>query len=114
MPDGPRFCQAHRAFRSLCTVEWGATEVFAETVNTGQKYQVFVTARGDSKGLFVSDQDARGFTIQESQGGTGSYEIDYRVVAKVRGYEKTRMEPFDPPAIPAPPPLPDRSPTRGR
>jgi len=25
MPDGPRFCQAHRAFRSLCTVEWGAT-----------------------------------------------------------------------------------------
>jgi hypothetical protein len=75
-------------------------EMFAETVNTGQKYQVFMTPRGDSKGLFVSAQDARGFTVQESQNGTGSYDFDFRVVAKVRGYEKTRMEQFEPPPLP--------------
>jgi hypothetical protein len=78
-------------------------EVFVETVNTGQKYQVFMTPRGDSKGLFVSAQDARGFTVQESQSGTGSYDFDYRVVAKVRGYEKTRMEQFEPPPLPRTP-----------
>jgi hypothetical protein len=91
-------------------------EVFAETVNTGEKYHVFMTPRGDSKGLHVSAQDAKGFTVQESQGGTGGYDFDYRVVAKVRGHEKTRMEAFEmptmptPPTPPAPQPLPRTAP----
>jgi hypothetical protein len=79
-------------------------EVFAETVNAGQKYQVYLTPKSlDSKGLGVISQDANGFTIGELGGGTGSYDIDYRVVAKVRGYEKTRMEPFEPPPMPKAP-----------
>ena len=79
-------------------------EMFAETVNTGQKYQVYLTPKhADSKGLAVVQQDARGFTIQELGGGTGSYDVDYRVVAKVRGHEGTRMEPFEPPSMPTPP-----------
>ena len=78
-------------------------EVFAETVNTGQKYQVYLTPKSaDSKGLAVVAQDPRGFTIQELGGGTGSYDVDYRVVAKVRGFEAKRMERFDPPAMPTP------------
>ena len=79
-------------------------EVFAETVNTGQKYQVYLTpTSGDSKGLGVVTKDARGFAVQELGGGTGSYEFDYRVVAKVRGYEGKRMEAFEPPTMPTPP-----------
>jgi hypothetical protein len=78
-------------------------EIFAETVNTGQKYQVYLTPSGDTKGLFVSARDAKGFTVQEAQGGSGSFEFDYRVVAKVRGYESTRMEQFEPPTMPTPP-----------
>jgi hypothetical protein len=82
-------------------------EVFAETVNTGRKNQVYLTPRhAESKGLAVVSQDAKGFIIQELGGGTGSYDIDYRVVAKVRGYEGTRMEAFEPPAMPAPPQSP--------
>jgi len=79
-------------------------EIFAETVNTGQKYQVFpVPKSAESKGLAVVSQDAKGFTIQELGGGTGSYEVDYRIVAKVKGQEGKRLEQFDPPAVPTPP-----------
>jgi len=85
-------------------------EIFAETVNTGPKYQVYLTPKhADSKGLAVVGQDAKGFTIQELGGGTGNYEVDYRIVAKVKGYEQTRMEQFDPPTMPTSPtaaPLP--------
>jgi hypothetical protein len=84
-------------------------DVFAETVNTAQKYQVYLTPSGDTKGLYVSGRDARGFTVQEAQGGSGSFEFDYRVVAKVRGYEGTRMEQFEPPTMP-PTPEPTKSP----
>jgi hypothetical protein len=77
--------------------------IFAATVDTGQPYQVFLTARADTKGLYVSDWDAHGFTVQEAQGGTGSYAVDYRVVAKVRGYASVRMEAFTPPTLPRPP-----------
>ena len=79
-------------------------EIFAETVNTGQKYQVYLTPKSlDSKGLAVVSQDAKGFSVGKLHGGTGGYEFDYRVVAKVRGQEAKRMEQFEPPAMPTPP-----------
>ena len=79
-------------------------EVFAETVNTGQKYQVYLTpSSAEGKGLAVVAKDARGFVVQEQAGGTGNYDFDYRVVAKVRGHEEKRMERFEPPAMPTPP-----------
>ena len=88
-------------------------EVFAETVNTGQKYQVYLTPKSrDSRGLAVTGQDARGFVVEELGGGTGSYEVDYRVVAKVRGHEGKRMEQFMPPAMPTPPATPRPEPDR--
>jgi hypothetical protein len=88
-------------------------EIFAETVNTGQKYQVYLTpSSADGKGLAVTGKDAHGFTVQEQGAGTGTYEFDYRVVAKVRGHEKTRMEEFVPPQIP-PAPVPSGATSRG-
>jgi len=78
--------------------------VFAATVNTGIRYQVFLTPRSaETTGLAVVAQDAGGFTVQEIQGGRGSYEFDYRVMARVRGHEQTRLEPFTRPPVPTPP-----------
>jgi hypothetical protein len=80
--------------------------VFAATVNTGMRYHVFLTPRSaESRGLAVVAQDPGGFTVEETQGGRGNYEFDYRVVARVRGHERTRLEPFTPPPAPTLPPV---------
>jgi hypothetical protein len=81
--------------------------VFAATVNTGIKYHVFLTPRGECGGLYVAAQDAAGFVVQESHGGASGIEFDYRVMAKVRGHERTRLEPFALPPIPTPPRAPE-------
>jgi hypothetical protein len=79
--------------------------VFAQTVNTEAPYHIFLTPKsGASRGLAVVAQDATGFTVQELQGGTGSYAFDYRILAKMRGEEATRLERFEvptPPVVPA-------------
>jgi hypothetical protein len=80
--------------------------VFAATVNTGIAYHVFVTPRGECRGLYLSEQDRFGFVVRELQGGSSGVEFDYRVMAAVRGHERTRLEPFTLPALPAPPPVP--------
>jgi hypothetical protein len=77
--------------------------VFAETVNAGVDYHVFLTPRAETRGLFITGSDARGFTVQEAQGGTGSYEFDYRIVAKARGQEAERLRSFTPPTMPVAP-----------
>jgi hypothetical protein len=79
--------------------------IFAATVNTRDRYHVFLTPKGECRGLYVTDQDASGFVVQELQGGTSAVEFDYRVMAKVRGHERTRLEPFTLPPVPAPPRL---------
>lgn len=80
--------------------------VFAATVNTEVEYHVFLTPRSaENRGLAVVEQDARGFVVQELHGGTSSIAFDYRVMAKVRGHERTRLEPFTPPAVPPAPRL---------
>ncbi len=64
---------------------------FAETANTAADYHVFLTPRGDSKGLYVANVTATGFEVRESGGGTTSMGFDYRIVAKRRGYEEQRL-----------------------
>jgi hypothetical protein len=54
----------------------------------------------------VVAQDVEGFTVQEADGGKGSYEFDYRIMAKVRGQEETRLEAFTVPTAPPPPRVP--------
>jgi hypothetical protein len=81
--------------------------IFAATVNTAIKYHVFLTPRSaETKGLAVVEQNTEGFVVQEAHGGRGSYEFDYRIMAKVRGQEDTRLEPFTAPIVPTLPKVP--------
>jgi hypothetical protein len=64
---------------------------FAQTVNTGQEYHVFLTPKGDCKGLYVSNERASSFEVHELGGGNSSVAFDYRITAKRSGYEKVRL-----------------------
>lgn len=63
---------------------------FAETVSETADYHVFLTPKGDSKGLYVINETPTSFEVRESGGGTSSLSFDYRIVAKRRGYEALR------------------------
>jgi hypothetical protein len=63
---------------------------FAETVSESADYHVFLTPRGDSKGLYVTNVTPGSFEVRESGGGTSTLSFDYRIVAKRRGYEAMR------------------------
>jgi len=65
---------------------------FAETVNAGVEYHVFLTPNGDSRGLYVSQKTATSFEVHEQGGGTSSIAFDYRIMAKRKGYENVRLE----------------------
>jgi hypothetical protein len=54
---------------------------FAAIVHA-DSYHVFLTARGDSAGLYVADQSSSGFTVREQQSGKSSVGFTYRIVAK--------------------------------
>jgi hypothetical protein len=64
---------------------------FAETVNTGVDYHVFLTPNGESKGLYVSQKGPSSFEVRESGGGSSSISFDYRIVAHRKGQEGVRM-----------------------
>jgi hypothetical protein len=98
---------------------------FAQTVNTGVEYHVFLTPKGDCKGLYVSHETAQAFEVHELDGGMSSVTFDYRIMAKRKGYENVRMTdmtenlkklkrpearktPLAPPASSAPP-IPQRA-----
>ena len=75
----------------------GATAIpldpaFAETVNAGVEYHVFLTPAGDCRGLYVTHKTANGFEVRELGGGQSSVAFDYRIVALRRGWENVRME----------------------
>ena len=64
---------------------------FAQTVNAGIEYHVFLTPKGDCKGLYVTNESATGFEVHELGGGISSVPFDYRIVAKRAGYENLRL-----------------------
>jgi hypothetical protein len=64
---------------------------YAQTVNTGTEYHVFLTPKGDCKGLYVANETGAGFEVHELGGGGSSIAFDYRIVAKRKGYENIRM-----------------------
>jgi len=57
----------------------------------GGKYMVFSFPQGDTRGLYVSRQDAKGFEVRECQGGTSSIPFTYRVVTKRKDIEGKRF-----------------------
>jgi hypothetical protein len=66
--------------------------VFAQTVNVGVEYHVFLTPKGDSQGhLYVTNETATGFEVHESAGGQSNIAFDYRIVARRKGYESIRL-----------------------
>jgi hypothetical protein len=78
------------------TIQNGRTTVsidaaFAETASGTADYHVFLTPRGDSKGLYVTNATPSSFEVHESGGGTSTIGFDYRIVAKRRGFETQRM-----------------------
>jgi len=64
---------------------------FAETVNTDMEYHVFLTPRGECKGLYVTNQKGTSFEVRELNGGKSDISFSYRIVAKRKGLEKERL-----------------------
>jgi hypothetical protein len=65
--------------------------VFAQTVNTGENYHVYLTPNGDCKGLYIAHKGGASFEVRELGGGTASISFDYRIVAERKGYENVRL-----------------------
>lgn len=64
---------------------------FGQTANLPKGYHVFVTPKGDCKGLFVANETKDGFEVRELGGGQSSIDFDYRIVAHRNGYETMRL-----------------------
>jgi hypothetical protein len=64
---------------------------FAQTVNTEMDYKVFPVPNGDCKGLYITNKTQTSFEVRELGGGTSSVAFDYRILAKRKGYENTRL-----------------------
>jgi hypothetical protein len=95
----------------------GRTEVrldpdFAALVRTDD-FHVFLTAEGETAGLYVADRSETGFEVREQRGGDGEVPFSYRVVARRRDVDAGRLAAFELPEIPlepervAPPELPE-------
>jgi hypothetical protein len=65
--------------------------IFAQTVNSGVEYHVFLTPKGDCKGLYVTNETADSFEVRELGGGTANIAFDYRIMARRKGYENVRL-----------------------
>ncbi|MGC9946057.1 MAG: hypothetical protein ABSF64_06770 [Bryobacteraceae bacterium] len=64
---------------------------YAQTVNTGVEYHVFLTPKGDCKGLYVGNETSGGFEVHELGGGTSGIAFDYRIMARRKGFENIRL-----------------------
>jgi hypothetical protein len=63
---------------------------FAQTASLNS-YHVFVTPKGDCKGLYVTNETNTGFEVRELGGGLSNVAFDYRIVAHRKGYETVRL-----------------------
>jgi hypothetical protein len=54
-------------------------------------YHVFLTAKGDNRGLYIATESARGFEVRESQGGHATLAFDYRIVAQPIDEQRSRL-----------------------
>jgi hypothetical protein len=64
---------------------------YAQTVNTGVEYHVFLTPDADCEGLYVTARTATGFEVRELRHGKSNVAFDYRIIALRRGYETKRL-----------------------
>ena len=69
---------------------------------------MFLTAEGETSGLYVADRNETGFEVREQRGGDGEVPFSYRVVARRGDVDAGRLAAFDLPEIP---PEPERVPS---
>jgi hypothetical protein len=69
---------------------------FAALVSTDD-YHVFVTAEGESNGLYVSARTEREFEVREQREGTSSLTFSYRVLARRKDVKVERLQKVKPP-----------------
>jgi hypothetical protein len=77
-------------------------------------YHVFLTAEGDTSGLYVSGRDARAFTVREQQNGTSNVGFSYRVVTKNKHRQPKRLAKLEEPQELTKPPQSASQPTSDR
>ena len=70
-------------------------------------YQVFLTAYGDSRGIFVATRNATGFRVSEQQGSTSDVSFGYRVVARRKDVAANRLAKVTLPDVSSKTQLPD-------
>ena len=70
---------------------------FAPMVHT-EDYHVFLTAEGETQGLYVSARSPDGFEVREQQGGRSNLTFSYRVVARRSDIEAERLQQIETPA----------------
>jgi hypothetical protein len=67
--------------------------IFVETVNLEEPYHVFVQLNElNCEGVAVVNKTTSSFEVMELREGRSNAEFSYRIVAKRRGYEQTRLE----------------------
>jgi hypothetical protein len=64
---------------------------FAQTVNAAVEYHVFLTPGGECAGLYVTNETAEGFEVRELHQGRSNVSFHYRIMARRKGYETTRL-----------------------
>jgi len=69
-----------RLFNGVANVEIAPD--FASVTDRSGDYYVFLTARGDTHGLYVSMQTPTAFQVRENMHGRSSVMLDYRIVAR--------------------------------
>lgn len=89
---------------------------FAASIDAPTGYRIFLTPRGDTRGLYVAAKTAGGFVVREAQAGRTTTSFDYRILGTAFGRAGQRMAvaPLTVlPSIPnekrSPAPLPTRS-----
>lgn len=88
-----------------CTVKLDADFM---SVVKNDHYHVFISAYGDTSGLFVSKRSKLEFEVQEHGNGKSHVRFSYRIVAKRKDVEGNRLAKVDLPHVPVPPPVPER------
>ena len=64
---------------------------FAQTIDTGRPYLVFITSESENRGLYVTNRTAGSFTVREMNGGQSAAGFEYRIVAHPRGSTSVRL-----------------------
>jgi len=72
--------------------------IFAETANLAAEYHVFLTPLGDCA-LYLAAKTPASFTVRALDGKTCDVAFEYRLLAKRRGYEDTRLGPAADPQL---------------